>query len=123
MDEDQAQRRAWIYERLVWSLRWLAAEPEAALVALDRGFPPDVEMAETLADVLPALGPDIVDQHALDAIRAIDDAFGLMARQEELWTAEAVRTHDLWRHQRERARAVLVMLNEERADDQLHGNA
>lgn len=119
---DDEERRAWIYKRLVWALQWLAAEPEVALVALDPGFPADVEMAETLADVLTAIGPGDVDQHALDPIKEIDEAFQAMAGKSEFWTADAVRTHEIWRRQRERARAVLAMLNEDRADDQLHGN-
>jgi hypothetical protein len=77
-----------------------------------------------LGDVPPALlaDTDIVDERALDAIREIDEAFTSMARQDDLWSAEAVRTHEAWRRQRDRARAVLVMLNEERGDDRLFGN-
>jgi len=53
MDDDQRLLQ-WRYERLVWALRWLAAEPEAALSAEPRDDPD--EIALSLEDVL-ALGP------------------------------------------------------------------
>jgi hypothetical protein len=39
MDEETLGARR--YQRLVWALRWIAAEPEATLAALEFGLPPN----------------------------------------------------------------------------------
>jgi hypothetical protein len=120
--EDQEARRKWVYERLIWSLRWLAADAEAALAAV-RATPASEEMALLLEDILPAAQHyAVVEQSTLEAVSEIHRAFDPVARDWAFWTDDAVRSNELWQAQRERARAVLSTLNEERADDRLRGN-
>jgi hypothetical protein len=60
-------------------MRWLAAEPEAALAVLEDRMAPD-EIALSLEDVL-VLGDlaGVVDQSALDVVLGIDRAFEEMS--------------------------------------------
>ena len=115
----------WRYEQLVWVMRWLAAEPDAALAAVeDPRIAPD-EIALSLDDVLVVgdLG-EVVNQPALDLVLVIDQTFDEMSGQEhaELWTLEALTSNALWTLQRDRARDVLQVLGEQRADDDLRGH-
>ena len=112
---------AWRRQELVWSLRWLAAEPEAALAAV-----PGVVTADEIALEIDhwlevARGWGLLDARALTLAVEIDRQFDAMsaAGSEHLWTDEAIRTSSVWAVQRERARAALAALGESRADTDL----
>jgi hypothetical protein len=79
----------WRRQELLWSVRWLAADPKAALAAV-----PGVVTA---------------DEIALD----------LEHWTESLWTDDAIAFSPHWREQRRRARELLRELGQERADQQL----
>jgi len=123
MDEDELDR--WQHEQLIWALRWVAADPEAAIAAAGTNV--------VIADEI-ALGLDAVIQtgratrRLAPSIRAaigeIDAIFGQMSRREhaQFWTAEAIRSDSRWAQQRERARRVLKQLGERRADGELPGH-
>jgi hypothetical protein len=119
---DDEQLGRWRYESLVWCLRWLAAEPEATLAAEPRVGPD--EIALSLEDVL-VIGPltGVVEEPVVSMVLAIDSVFEAMSGDgtEDNWTAEAVRSSVAWAAQRERARAVLRVLGEERDDAGLRG--
>jgi hypothetical protein len=118
-----------LVRHMVWALRWVAAEPEAALAPL-RGtdgawiMSPD-EIAITLEDWwLPLKARDVLAPEVKDAISEIDAAFNAMSgrNQPDDWTPEAVRSSQDWAAQRKRARDVLALLGEPRADDDLSGH-
>jgi hypothetical protein len=122
MDEETLGARR--YQRLVWALRWIAAEPEATLAALEFWLPPN-EIALFLEDVL-EIGPltDVVPEPVAETVFAIDRSFEEMGADgsEQLWTAEAVRSAPEWTAQRQRARQVLLALHEPRDDSGLLTN-
>ena len=112
---------AWRRQELVWSLQWLAAEPEAALTAV-----PGVVTADEIALDIDhwlgvARGWGLLDERALTLVVEIDRQFDAMSEPggEDLWTDQAIRTSSEWAVQRERARAALAALGESRADADL----
>ena len=113
----------WRYEDLVWALRWLAADAEAALTALpDPRLVPD-EIALTLEDALLTVDRSTIIADAWQVIDEIDRRFDAMSGQEHahLWTPEAVRRDRDWAEQRALARQALALLGDERADQSLRG--
>jgi hypothetical protein len=112
---------SWRRQELVWSLRWLAAEPEAAIGAV-----PDVVTADEIAlDIEHGLevarDSGLLDDPALSLIIEIDRQFDAMSEpgNGEMWTDQAIATSSEWAAQRERARAALTALGESRADADL----
>jgi hypothetical protein len=112
---------AWRRQELVWALRWLAAEPEAALAAV-----PGVVTADEIALDIDhwlevARGWGLLDEGALTLVVEIDRQFDAMREPggEDLWTDQAILTSSAWAVQRERARAALAALGESRADGDL----
>lgn len=110
----------WRRRELIWALRWLAAEPDAALAA-HAGIVTADEIALDVAHWLQvALTWGLLDEASAQAVRSIDDTFTAMSDAgPELWTDEALRLSPEWDEQRERARAVLSLLGESRADAEL----
>lgn len=121
MDDGQNHAR---YEMLVWTVRWLAAEPAAALsVVEDPRIVPD-EIAEDLDHWLEVTrGYGLVEGPALELLTQIDETFSRMSGQENAhhWTPAAVASSPEWAEQRDRARTVLALLGQGRADDDLRG--
>lgn len=109
---------------MVWAIRWLAADPEAALTAVDdERIVPD-EIAEDLDHWLEVCrGWNLIDEPTLAILDAIDQAFSEMSglSNAENWTPEAVRTSEMWLQQRMRARDALTQMGEARADERLRG--
>lgn len=122
-------------ENLVWAIRWLAADPEPALRALDAAFlhepagdrsayVPD-EIALTLGDCLEvARRWDLITPDIDAMLGEIDQTFGSISGSEnaEHWTPMAVASSPLWAEQRSRARLVLAAMGQERADGDLPGH-
>jgi hypothetical protein len=113
-----------IVERLVWTVRWLAAEPNAALNVVDDPRIVPAEIANDLDTWLEVASEHgLVEGRAHDVLTQIDETFSLMSGEENAhhWTPEAVRSSREWAEQRERARTVLALLGQERADGDLRG--
>jgi hypothetical protein len=111
----------WRRQELLWSLRWLAAEPEAALAAVPGVVTAD-EIALDIGHWLEiARELDLLDQPVLSMVVEIDRQFASMsgAGNDARWTDQALRTSSEWAMQRERARSVLSAMGESRADDDL----
>jgi hypothetical protein len=115
--------RAGARDELVWALRWLAAEPQAALSAV-----PEVPIctADEIALDLNhwfefARAEHLVDLPVLALLEEIDREFLLMSGQPaaDLWTDEALAASPEWQKQRGRARRALTLMGEERADEEL----
>jgi hypothetical protein len=111
----------WRRQELLWSVRWLAAEPEAALAAV-----PGVVTADEIALDLEhwteiAKGWGLVSGPVEALLDEIGREFTAMteADRPDLWTDDAVAFSPQWREQRRRARELLRELGEERADHQL----
>lgn len=122
MDETE---RARIRDGLLWAVRFIAAEPDPALALIERERLLIDELALTLADFLPAARQEgVVGEEVLAALDTIDSVFDAMNGPEhgEQWTDVAVRSGAEWAAQRERARDVLRLLGEARADDDLSGH-
>ena len=124
-----AKTEAWIHERLLWSLRWIAAEPDAQLAPLrdtkGRWVMDTDEIALGLEDdwdVIQANG--YYDEATRARIAEIDALFGSISGQEheERWTDEALRVDPIWREAREKARALLTALGGSRDDEHLAGH-
>ncbi len=113
-------------DQLLWILRRLAAEPEHAFAGYpDRRLLPD-ELANDLDDRLTVVSANkLLAPALLAALHEIDDQFSEMSGEEhaELWTPEAISSHPLWAAQRERARAVLALMGEQRRDGELSEHA
>lgn len=95
----------------------------ALRVATDPRIVPD-EIAVDLHDWIEVLRPyELLDRQALDVLTEIDDQFDVMSGEEKahLRTPDAFASNLEWRAQRERARTVLQLLGESRADDELIG--
>lgn len=107
-------------EELRWALRWLAAEPDAAISAFD-GIVVGDEIALDLNwwyEV--TLNWGLLDDETAAAIKAIDDQFTAMSEVgPDLWSDDAIRYSPEWAAQRERARRVLLRLGVPRADDEI----
>lgn len=113
-------------EELVWALRWLAADPEAAL-AVGREIP--ICTADEIAldinesyEVAREWG--LLEAPVAALLEEIDRDFEAMSGQEhaELWTDEALATSPEWQKQRDRARRALALMGEARADAELKSN-
>jgi hypothetical protein len=111
----------WRRQELLWSLRWLAADPEAALAAV-----PGVVTADEIALDLEhwtevAKGWGLVSGTVEALLDEIDREFAAMteADRPDLWTDDAIALSPEWGEQRRRARELLRELGEERADHQL----
>ncbi|SRR6266545_1836370 len=109
---------SWRRQELIWSLRWLAAEPRAALAAV-----PGICTADEIAldiDHWLNVARDwkVVDKPVLDQIAKIDAQFEAMSGpgNDGLWTDEALTISREWARQRRRARTVLAKMGESRAD-------
>jgi hypothetical protein len=111
---------AWRQQELLWTLRWLAAEPDAAMGAVHGICTPD-EIALDLDhwfEIAQVWG--LLDERLIRSIGAINDEFGRMTDLDgELWTDEAFRTSPAWAEQRERARLALATMGESRDDAHL----
>jgi hypothetical protein len=112
---------AWRRQELLWSLRWLAAAPEAALAAI-----PGVVAADEIALDIDhwlevARDWNLLDEPVLSLVVEIDRQFDAMSEpgNEDTWTDQAIRTSPEWATQRERAREALAALGESRADADL----
>lgn len=107
----------WRRQELIWALRWLAADPEAAIAAYDGVVTAD-EIALDLNhwyEMIRAWG--LLDDPTAEELKAIVETFDAMNDVgPDLWTDEAIRSSIEWAEQRERARAALVRLGESRAD-------
>lgn len=113
-----------VFERLLWAVRWLAAEPAAAMAAVELPWIVPDEIALDFGDwleVVRSQGP--LDGPLDELLSQIDEHFSLMSEpgNGHHWTPEAVTSSKEWADQRERARDVLALLGEERADDDLRG--
>jgi len=107
----------WRRQELIWALRWLAGDPEAAIAAYD-GIVVADEIALDLNhwyEVNRDWG--LLDDSTAEALEVIDAKFEAMSDAgPHLWTDDAIRNSTEWAGQRERARAALVRLGESRAD-------
>lgn len=120
----------WPRSRLVWVLRWIAAEPDAALGALrfSADGPIEVpadEIALSLEDVwLPIKENELLDAEIRSRVEEIDDLFASISghTQSDHWTYEAVTSDPVWQAAREKARDLLAFLGESRDDEHLFGN-
>lgn len=125
MLEDDVNRRG-LREMLVWAVRWVAADSDAALAPLrdSKGtvvMEPD-EIALTLDDAwLPSQGQALIPEKAEAVVAEIDRVFGTIsgAEHSDLWTEEAVKSSAIWSRQRSLARTALDLMGEERADAEL----
>jgi hypothetical protein len=107
-------------EELYWALRWLAAEPEAAVTAFD-GVVTGDEIALDLSQWYEvARDWGLLDGETAEAVRAIDEQFSVMSDgPAELWSDDAIRHAPEWAAQRERARVVLKRLGVPRTDNEI----
>jgi hypothetical protein len=120
-DGHNASRRG----RLIWSIRWLAADPEATLGAVEDPRTVPDEIAEDFDHWLEVCRHwDLIDDPVLDILETIDQTFQDMSgiHHADQWTPEALTTSEAWAVQRTRAREALTMLGEERADEDLRGH-
>lgn len=98
----------WRRQQLLWSVRWIAADPEAALAAV-----PGVVTADEIAldlDHWTMMARDwaLVDGPALAMLDKIDREFASMSDSDrpELWDDAALGTAPEWLAQRARARCA-----------------
>jgi hypothetical protein len=118
MDDSQ---NPWRREELVWSLRWLAAEPEAALAAVPGVVTAD-EIALDIGHWLEvARDWDLLEAPVLGLVTEIDTQFRAMSEpgNADKWTDQALAASAEWATQRERARTALALLGESRADGEI----
>jgi hypothetical protein len=110
----------WRRQELIWALRWLAAEPEAAIAAYDRIVTAD-EIALDMNDWYEvARDWGLLDEVTGVALKVIDAEFEAMSDAgANLWTDEAIRLSPEWARQRERARDALAHMGVSRADADL----
>lgn len=111
----------WRRQELLWSLRWLAAEPEAAVAAVPGVVTTD-EIALDIGHWLEvARDWDLLEEPALRLVTEIDTHFRAMSEpgNADKWTDQALATSAEWAEQRERARTALALLGESRADGEL----
>jgi hypothetical protein len=113
------------FDKLVWAIRWLAAEPAAALAVVDdpRIVPDEIALdLDWWLDV--AVGHGLVKSPALEILTEIDETFTRMSGPENArhWTPEAVTSSKEWADQRDRARNALGLLGRDRADNDLGGH-
>ena len=107
-------------EELYWALRWLAAEPEAAVTAFDGVVTADEIALDLNHWYEVARGWGLLDDETSAALRAIDEQFSVMSDgPAELWTDDAIRHAPEWAAQRKRARALLNDLGVPRADNEI----
>ena len=125
----EAETEAWIRERLLWSLRWIAAEPDAQLVPLKdangRWRMGIDEIALTLEDVWVVIEANTYfDEETRARIAEIDAMFGSISgmENEAHWTEEAIASDAVWVRAREKARTLLATLGESRDDEHLTGH-
>jgi hypothetical protein len=110
----------WRRQEMLWTLRWLAAEPDAAVTAV-----PGVDTPDEIANDLDhwfeiAQQWSLLDARAARLIAAINDEFGRMTDLgADFWSDEAIRSSPEWAEQRERARLVLAEMGESRDDANL----
>jgi len=111
----------WRRQELVWSLRWLAAEPEAALAAVPGVCVPDEIALDIDHWFEVARDWSLLEDTTLSLVADIDRQFSAMSEpgNEDKWTDEALMTSAEWALQRERARTALAALGEPRADADL----
>jgi hypothetical protein len=117
--------RAWVRDSLVWAVRFIAAEPDASLELIERERISIDELALTLDDYLPlAREEGLVGTDAMEVLDEIDAVFDAMSGPEhaDQWTDVTVRSGAEWAAQRERARQVLRLMGEPRADEELSGH-
>jgi len=117
--------RARIRDRLIWAVRFIAAEPDPALALIEREHIHVDEFALTLDDWLPVARQErVVEPSVMVLLDEIDSVFESMSKPEhaDQWTDVAVRSGAEWAAQRERARDVLRLLGVGRADDDLAGH-
>ena len=109
------------YTQLVWLVRWLAADPSAGLAALpDPRIVPD-DLANSLDGWLHSMSHlEPLKTGVRERLEEIDAAFDVMSDAPGLWTPEAFARSPEWAAQRVRARDLLALLGEARADDALH---
>lgn len=125
-------RRCWsrvtvvsdLRDRLLWSIRWLAADPEKALSAAPGTVVADEIALDFNHWLSVGVGHGLVDEAALKILTVIDAEFDAISgeRNADQWTPEAVATSAVWKAQRDRARQVLALMGEARADDDLPGH-
>ena len=119
------KERTWVRDSLVWAVRFIAAEPDASLELIERERISIDELALTLDDYLPlARQEGVVGADAMEILDEIDAVFDGMSGAEhaDQWTDVAVRSGAEWAAQRERARQVLRLMSEPRADEDLTGH-
>jgi hypothetical protein len=103
-------------------LRWLAADPDKALSAVEDPRIVANHLANDLFDWLEqTYGTDVVSVNVRTSLATLDQEFGAMSDDASLWTPEAFTCHSRWLGQRERARELLATMGEERQDDLLAG--
>ena len=89
---DDAGRDAWRRKELIWTLRWLAAEPDAAIAAVD-----DIVTADEIALDLDGWlegtrDRPLIDETTASMLRVINDEFTAMTSGvPSLWTDDAIR--------------------------------
>lgn len=108
-----------------WAVRFIAAEPDPALALIEREHLHIEELALTLQDTLPMARQErVVGKDVMAILEEIDAVFVVMGGPEhaDQWTDVAVRSGAEWAAQRERARQVLRLIGEERADGELTGH-
>jgi len=113
----------WSSKRLVWSLRWLAAAPDAAL----RAVPPDIDVPSEIAkdvhhwaDI--TLGQDAVEPEVGERLQSILAVFDEMTVDPLEWTTDEFAEGSRWGEQRARASEALRLLGADLIDDGLIGN-
>jgi len=114
--------REGLRDRLVETIRWLAAEPAKALAVMpDERMTPDEIALDIEHWVSAARDWHLADDDVIDLLGEIDRTFKEMSGQENAarWTPEALRSSGEWASQRERAREVLRLMGVARADDSL----
>jgi hypothetical protein len=120
-----ATERARIRDRLMWAVRFIAAEPDFALALIEREHLHVDELALALQDSLPiARQQRVVGEDVLAIVAEIEAVFAAMTggKHADQWTDVAVRSGAEWAAQRERARTVLRLMGVPRADDDLAGH-
>lgn len=121
--EDDDGSNWWRFRELLWTLRWLAAEPDAAIAAAPKYCVVDEIATDIEHWMMVARGWDLVDPSVLARIEEIDREFAAMF--EANWTDNhrdedrVLLSSPAWARQRDRAREVLALMGEERADSEL----
>lgn len=117
--------RARVLERLIWAVRFIAADPDPALALIEQEHLHVEELALTLDDWLPLARQEaVVGKAVLAVLDEIDGVFEAMSGtgHADQWTDVAVRSGAEWAAQRDRARNVLRLMGVSRADDDLAGH-